>query len=528
MLKKISYFFRSFSRLYRRFYHRYLRSLCGTCNKVQSEKAYQDISDEKAVEEDSYLIRQRVRSLAEKNIAEYLQSPEGVKEKNRRSSAKTPSYSRLANSNRRSSIFSRACSALNLSKINLDVKQERRHSSIAIIPSSVDINHILDEPPLDVIDEDILSLQSLAPGTTGDYESYFDKMKRTSLERLFAIDSDVRKGALVKHLTNEHSAKLSLGFTPSLKNTGKQVQEGMNIDQRRALVIEGSALTHFLGNPYYEEILFAVASCCDSVIACRVSPKQKALLVKMVHTFEKPLPVTLAIGDGANDVGMIQEAQVGIGISGLEGTQAVNASDFSIAQFRYLEDLLLVHGRWNFIRLSKVVLLSFYKNALLTSLIILFSTKSFFSGTLMVDQWIGATFNFTSSIVVIFLGFFDRDLDREYTKKNPHLYASGPMNEPLCLRMTLRWLLIFLVQAIINFNICHTILGDVGAGVSSAFKGLMSNKSIHGDGEGGDIGIFGTVPYVVLSFIVTGKVSFDYYLTNNLISVLLAHFPMTI
>jgi len=83
------------------------------------------------------------------------------------------------------------------------------------------------------------------------------------------------------------------------------------------------------------------------------------------------------------------------------------------------------------------------------------------------------------------------------------------MNEPLCLRMTLRWLLIFLVQAIINFNICHTILGDVGAGVSSAFKGLMSNKSIHGDGEGGDLGIFGTVPYVVLSFIVTGKVLFE-------------------
>merc|ERR1740124_1549366 len=228
MLKKMSYFFRSFSRLYRRFYHRYLRSLCGTCNKVQSEKACQEISDEKAVEEDSYLIRQRVRSLAEKNIAEYLQSPEGVKEKNRRSSAKNSSYSRLANFNRRSSIFSRACSALNLSKINLDSKQERRHSSIAIIPSSVDTNHILDEPPLDVIDEDILSLQSLAPGTTGDYEALFDKKKSTSLERLFAIDRSVRRGELVKHLSNEYSDKLSLGFTPSLNNSVKQVQEGIN------------------------------------------------------------------------------------------------------------------------------------------------------------------------------------------------------------------------------------------------------------------------------------------------------------
>jgi len=107
-----------------------------------------------------------------------------------------------------------------------------------------------------------------------------------------------------------------------------------------------------------EEVFFAVASQCNSVIACRVSPKQKALLVKLVRNYVLPEPVTLAIGDGANDVGMIQEAHIGVGISGLEGQQAVNASDFSIAQFRFLEDLLLVHGRWNFSRMSRVILFS--------------------------------------------------------------------------------------------------------------------------------------------------------------------------
>merc|ERR1719491_1785635 len=213
----------------------------------------------------------------------------------------------------------------------------------------------------------------------------------------------------------------------------------MNQDQRRALVIEGAALANFLGDPYYEEMLFAVASCCDSVIACRVSPKQKALLVKMVQDFVEPSPVTLAIGDGANDVGMIQEANVGIGISGLEGQQAVNASDFSIAQFRFLEDLLLVHGRWNYIRMCKVVLLSFYKNALLSSILVLFSTDSFYSGTQVINEWVNATFNFISFAPVVILGFFDRDLDREYTRKNPHVYASGPLNEALCARVTLRW-----------------------------------------------------------------------------------------
>lgn len=70
---------------------------------------------------------------------------------------------------------------------------------------------------------------------------------------------------------------------------------------------------------------------------------------------------TLAIGDGANDVGMIQKAHVGIGMSGMEGMQAVMASDFAIAQFKFLAKLLLVHGRWNYLRMSRLVPYMFYK-----------------------------------------------------------------------------------------------------------------------------------------------------------------------
>jgi P-type E1-E2 ATPase len=105
-----------------------------------------------------------------------------------------------------------------------------------------------------------------------------------------------------------------------------------------------------------EELLFAVASCSDSVIACRVSPKQKALLVHLVRTYVFPEPMTLAIGDGANDVGMIQEAHVGVGISGKEGQQAVNASDFSIAQFRFLEGLSFVRAQLYFFHSTRMPL----------------------------------------------------------------------------------------------------------------------------------------------------------------------------
>lgn len=127
-----------------------------------------------------------------------------------------------------------------------------------------------------------------------------------------------------------------------------------SIEGPRALVIEGAALVsytdaflgapsfpvsmfltdffvlsllqkHMFGDAELEEMLFAVASHCEAVIACRVSPKQKAELVNLVRQNIVPEPVTLAIGDGANDVGMIQEAHVGVGISGKEGQQAVNA-----------------------------------------------------------------------------------------------------------------------------------------------------------------------------------------------------------
>lgn len=73
--------------------------------------------------------------------------------------------------------------------------------------------------------------------------------------------------------------------------------------------------------------------------------------------------ITLSIGDGANDVGMIQAAHVGVGISGMEGMQAVMASDFAIAQFRFLTDLLLVHGRWSYLRICKVICLTFFSFA---------------------------------------------------------------------------------------------------------------------------------------------------------------------
>jgi len=126
-----------------------------------------------------------------------------------------------------------------------------------------------------------------------------------------------------------------------------------------ALVIDGKSLTYALERDL-ERIFLDLAVMCKAVICCRVSPLQKALVVKLVKKHLKAL--LLAIGDGANDVGMIQAAHVGVGISGVEGLQAARSADVALAQFRFLTKLLLVHGTWSYHRLSKLILYSYYKN----------------------------------------------------------------------------------------------------------------------------------------------------------------------
>lgn len=126
-----------------------------------------------------------------------------------------------------------------------------------------------------------------------------------------------------------------------------------------ALVIDGKSLTFALEKDM-EKLFLDLAVMCKAVVCCRVSPLQKALVVKLVKRHLKA--ILLAIGDGANDVSMIQAAHVGVGISGVEGLQAARSADVAIGQFRYLKKLLLVHGAWSYQRISKVILYSFYKN----------------------------------------------------------------------------------------------------------------------------------------------------------------------
>ncbi|KAJ4832556.1 hypothetical protein Tsubulata_000124 [Turnera subulata] len=139
-----------------------------------------------------------------------------------------------------------------------------------------------------------------------------------------------------------------------------------------ALIIDGNSLVYILEKELELE-LFELATSCRVVLCCRVAPLQKAGIVDLIKS--RTDDMTLAIGDGANDVSMIQMADVGVGICGQEGRQAVMASDFAMGQFRFLKRLLLVHGHWNYQRIGYLVLYNFYRNAVFV-LMLFWYTKS--------------------------------------------------------------------------------------------------------------------------------------------------------
>ncbi|OBA20430.1 membrane-spanning Ca-ATPase [Metschnikowia bicuspidata var. bicuspidata NRRL YB-4993] len=196
------------------------------------------------------------------------------------------------------------------------------------------------------------------------------------------------------------------------------------LDSSLALIIDGHSLGFAL-EPDLEDIFIDLATRVRAVICCRVSPLQKALVVKMVKR-KKNKSLLLAIGDGANDVSMIQAAHVGVGISGMEGMQAARSADVSIGQFKYLKKLLLVHGAWSYQRISNAILYSFYKNVCLYMTQFWFVFNNAFSGQSLIESWTLTFYNVLFTVFPPFImGVFDQFVSARLLDKYPQLYQLG-------------------------------------------------------------------------------------------------------
>ncbi|XP_035303272.1 probable phospholipid-transporting ATPase VB isoform X2 [Cricetulus griseus] len=217
------------------------------------------------------------------------------------------------------------------------------------------------------------------------------------------------------------------------------------------LVIDGKTLNAIFQGKLENKFL-ELTQHCRSVLCCRSTPLQKSMIVKLVR--DKLSVMTLSIGDGANDVSMIQAADIGIGISGQEGMQAVMSSDFAIARFSHLKKLLLVHGHWCYSRLARMVVYYFYKNVCYVNLLFWYQFFCGFSGSTMIDYWQMIFFNlFFTSLPPIIFGILDKDVSAETLLALPELYKSGQNSE--CYNLPMFW--ISMADAFYQSLICFFI-----------------------------------------------------------------------
>ncbi|TMS21341.1 putative phospholipid-transporting ATPase VD [Larimichthys crocea] len=188
------------------------------------------------------------------------------------------------------------------------------------------------------------------------------------------------------------------------------------------LVIDGRTLDWALQEDLKSD--FLKLSCrCRAVICCRSTPLQKSQVVRLIR--DQLGVMTLAVGDGANDVSMIQVADVGIGISGQEGMQAVMSSDFAISRFKHLSKLLLVHGAWCYSRLANMILYFIYKNVMYVNLLFWYQFFCGFSGSVMSNSWVLILFNLIfTSVPPLIYGVLDRHTPADTLMELPELYRA--------------------------------------------------------------------------------------------------------
>ena len=264
---------------------------------------------------------------------------------------------------------------------------------------------------------------------TGDTEliQIFDK----NLEDVRASIKNVESKCNIENKTYE-----SLN---ELKNTSKL-----------SLSINGIALSLILSDNDLKIKFFKLAYISKTCICCRMSPLQKCEIVKLCKS-QGPW-TTLAIGDGANDVSMIQEAHIGVGVAGKEGTQALLAAEYTLPQFSFLTRLLLVHGRYSYIRMSRFINYYFYKNFMITFCEAWLSFYCGYSGQIFYIDWATPMFNlfFTSWPSLAFFSL-EQDVSPAECLRFPNLYSAGQKNSFFNIFIFWRWILFAFLSGTFGF-----------------------------------------------------------------------------
>ena len=235
----------------------------------------------------------------------------------------------------------------------------------------------------------------------------------------------------------------------------RQELESFQFKPTYSITIEGRQLELCLSHPPLRLMLLHLCKHADAVICARCTPLQKAGVVRLVQATNQ---VVLAVGDGGNDIPMIQAADVGVGISGREGLYASKAADYSLPKFWGLARLLLIHGRYSYQRNAFIAQYSFYKSLFFVIIQIAFAFVSQFSGASYFDSMSITLYNLTYTSIPVICFALHKDVRESTVMALPGLYRTR--TSEFTWYSVLRWTLLALFQgAVICYVSWHTTLG---------------------------------------------------------------------
>uniref|UniRef100_A0A6I8N6M1 Phospholipid-transporting ATPase n=1 Tax=Ornithorhynchus anatinus TaxID=9258 RepID=A0A6I8N6M1_ORNAN len=270
--------------------------------------------------------------------------------------------------------------------------------------------------------------------------------------------------------------------------------------QDYGLIIDGAALSLIMkpredgSTSNYRELFLDICRNCSAVLCCRMAPLQKAQIVKLIK-FSKEHPITLAVGDGANDVSMILEAHVGIGVIGKEGRQAARNSDYAIPKFKHLKKMLLVHGHFYYIRISELVQYFFYKNVCFIFPQFLYQFFCGFSQQPLYDTAYLTLYNISfTSLPILLYSLMEQHVSTDMLKRDPSLYRDIAKNSLLRWRLFIYWTFLGVFDALVFFFGAYF---------------MFENTTVTSNGQMLGNWTFGTLVFTVLVFTVTLKLALD-------------------
>jgi len=379
----------------------------------------------------------------------------------------------------------------------VEVDQKLREAQQAITDREAQLAEVFDEVESDL---ELLGATAVEDRLQDGVKDTIESLRHAGI-KVWVLTGDKQETAVnISHSCGHFQHGMKIEYVVQKKTASEASRALEDIEQRMsdigssetefAVVIDGSTLLlvmDFCANQFVR-----IGKRCVAVLCCRMSPLQKAQVVKLVkHSLEKP--ITLAIGDGANDCSMIQEAHVGCGIMGKEGRQAVRTSDYAFHRFKYLKRVILVHGYNYYTRLSVVVLYFFYKNVAFITPQFYFQ---FFCGYSAMPIYAGVFLTcyniFFTSLPILLYGVFEQTLKPQTLMDKPELYRDIAKNSKMSWRQFFYWSI---------SGIWHSLVVFFGS------KWLFGEGSFHKDLLGYGVFSFGIFVFTIVVFITNLKLS---------------------